>query len=54
MKPSSYLAVGQIEVGLVGAIVGSSLDRSAETRFLINYGVQFMDGSVKAILYRIS
>lgn len=49
-RRSNYSAVGQIAVGLVGAIVGSSLDRSAQTRFLINYGIQFMDGSVKAIL----
>lgn len=49
-RRSNYSAVGQVGVGLVGAIIGSTFDRSAETRFLINYGVQFMDGSVKAIL----
>lgn len=49
-RRSNYSAVGQVGAGLVGAVVGSSLDRPAETRFLINYGIETMDGTVKGLL----
>lgn len=48
----NYSAVTQLGAGLVGALVGSSLDRSPQKGFLINYGIKLMDGSVKAILNR--
>lgn len=48
----NYSAVTQIGAGLVGALVGSSLDQSAQKGYLINYGIKFIDGSVKAILTR--
>lgn len=48
----NYSAVTQIGAGLVGAVIGSSLDKSAQKGFLINYGIKLMDGSVKAILNR--
>lgn len=48
----NYSAVTQIGVGLVGALVGSSLDQSAQKGFLINYGIKHIDGSVKATLTR--
>lgn len=48
----NYSAVTQIGAGLVGALVGSSLDQSAQKGFLINYGIKLIDGSVKSILTR--
>lgn len=45
----NYSAVSQIGAGLVGAIIGSSLNKSPEQRFLINYGVELMDGAVKGV-----
>lgn len=48
----NYSAVSQIGVGLVGALVGSSLDQSTQKGYLINYGIKLIDGSVKAILTR--
>lgn len=48
----NYSAVTQVGAGLVGALIGSSLDQSAQKGFLINYGIKLIDGSVKAILTR--
>lgn len=47
---SNYSAVGQIGAGLLGGLLGSVLNTSPETRFLINYSVEFGDGSVRGVL----
>jgi hypothetical protein len=49
-RQRNYSAVGQLSAGLIGALVGSSLNRPAETKFLISYGIETMDGSVKAFI----
>ena len=46
----NYSAVGQLSAGLLGAIIGSSFDKAAEARFLVNYGIELNDGTVKAVL----
>lgn len=45
----NYSAVGQIGAGLVGAIIGSSLNKNPEQRYLINYGIELKDGAVKGV-----
>ena len=46
----SYSAVGQLSAGLLGAMIGSSFDKAAESKFLVNYGIELTDGTVKAVL----
>ena len=46
----SYSAVGQLSAGLLGAMIGSSFDKTAESKFLVNYGIELTDGTVKAVL----
>lgn len=46
----NYSAVGQLSAGLLGAIIGSSFDKAAESKFLVNYGIELADGTVKAVL----
>ena len=46
----SYSAVGQIGAGIVGAALGSSLNKSPSQHFIFNYGVQLADGSVTGVV----
>ncbi len=45
----SYSAMGQLGFGILGAVLGSSMNTDSQARFIINYGVQVFDGSVKSI-----
>lgn len=46
----NYSALGQLSAGLIGGLVGSSLNTSPQSRYLINYGVELPDGTIKGVL----
>ena len=46
----SYSATGQLGAALIGAAIGSSLNKAPEQRFLISYGIQTFDGAIKAVV----
>lgn len=46
----NYSALGQLSAGLLGGILGASLNTAPEARFLINYSVEFRDGSIRGVL----
>ena len=46
----SYSALGQLSAGLLGGVIGSSFNTSPQAKFLINYGVELRDGTIKGIL----
>ncbi|QEI06207.1 hypothetical protein FXN63_10425 [Pigmentiphaga aceris] len=47
---SNYSASTQIGIGLLGAALGSSLDSAPVRKFIINYGIQTLDGEVSQVL----
>jgi hypothetical protein len=50
----NYSALGQVGAALIGAAIGESLNRLEEKRFIINYGVQLIDGTIKTIPFATS
>lgn len=46
----NYSALRQLSAGLLGGILGSSLNTAPEFRFIINYSVEFRDGSIRGLL----
>ena len=44
---NSYSATTHLGVGILGAMLGSTLDNKAQRRFIINYGVKTLDGQVR-------
>lgn len=49
-RGSNYSATAQVGMGILGAALGSSLDRGPVRRFIINYGIQTLDGEVAQVL----
>lgn len=48
----SYSAKDQVLAGVLGALVGSALDKKTEINIIATYTVEFLDGSVKDIKVR--
>lgn len=46
---NSYSATTQLGAGLLGALLGSSLDSSPKSRFLFNYGIRTLDGQIREL-----
>lgn len=46
----NYSALGQLSAGMLGALIGSTLNTSPQSRYLINYGVELRDGTMKGVL----
>lgn len=46
----NYSATGQVSAGLIGAIVGSALDKRPESKYLLNYGAQLPDGTITGVI----
>lgn len=46
----SYSALGQLSAGLLGGIIGSAYNTPAQNRFIINYGVELRDGTIRGVL----
>lgn len=46
----NYSALGQLSAGLLGGLIGSSLNTTPQSRYLINYGVELRDGTIKGVL----
>lgn len=46
---NNYSATTQLGVGLLGALLGSSLDSSAKSKFIFSYGVRTVAGDVKEV-----
>ena len=46
---SNYSAVTQLGVGILGAMLGSSLDSKPQRSFVINYAVKSVDGQIKEV-----
>jgi outer membrane lipoprotein SlyB len=46
---TNYSATAQLGVALLGAVVGSSLDSAAQSRFIFNYGVKTLDGELREV-----
>jgi outer membrane lipoprotein SlyB len=46
---NNYSATTQLGAGLLGALLGSSLDSSPTSRFLFNYGIRTLDGQIKEV-----
>lgn len=49
-RGSNYSATAQVGMGILGAALGSSLDRAPVRRFIINYGIQTLDGELAQVL----
>ena len=45
----NYSATTQLGAGLLGALLGSSLDSGPTSRFLFNYGIRTLDGQIKEV-----
>jgi outer membrane lipoprotein SlyB len=46
---NNYSATTQLGTGLLGALLGSSLDSSPTSRFIFNYGIATLDGQIKEV-----
>ena len=46
---NNYSATTQLGAGLLGALLGSSLDSSPTSRFLFNYGIRTLDGQIREV-----
>lgn len=46
----NYSALGQLSAGLIGGLIGSSLNTSSLSRYLINYAVELRDGTIIGVL----
>jgi len=46
---NNYSATTHLGVGLLGAFIGSSLNTSAKTRFIFNYGIRTLDGQIREV-----
>jgi len=49
-RGSNYSATTQVGMGVLGAVLGSSMDRGPVRRFIINYGIQTLDGEIAQVL----
>jgi len=45
----NYSATTQLGAGLLGALLGSSLDSSPTSRFIFNYGIRTLDGQMREV-----
>lgn len=46
---NNYSAASHLGAGILGGILGSSLDQKAESMFIINYGVKALDGQIREV-----
>jgi outer membrane lipoprotein SlyB len=49
-KRYNYSALGQLGAGLLGGVLGASMNTAPESRYLINYSVEFRDGSIRGVI----
>lgn len=45
----NYSATAQLGMGLLGALIGSSLDSSPQSKFIFNYGIRTLDGQIREV-----
>lgn len=46
---NNYSAMSQLGIGILGAMIGSTLDKAPQQHYIFNYGVKTLDGQIREV-----